>query len=497
MKKLPFKPTALRRAAPKPTQPEESKDSDDDGLALFRRSKEMAPIMAADLERRIKKRRAAELEAEQRQLKATEGNRSQDNPEDMEDAKPISENPDVNHSGVLSSPAGPSNETPVADQPLTQDGAVRTRFAYHYSSRLSADSVSELVTPPPSKRSRIDSSSSHKPMLSGQSNDDDEDPFPDATRRILLRPDPSTLSQKPKMENVTTHTLRTTQPITIDSDSESEVGPVDAKPAKQRRDSSEFGDNTPTKPLKEPTLEAAEEDEFAEYIRKAEEERARRQALQASESVEQKKETVNIMITSMIPNSSVLQVKFLFTKPLRVARDAWVRHQARKGLSLVADDVVLTWRRKKIYNTSTLIGLGIRPSGDRIEADDRGSDGFKSNRTVVHMEAWTIEQFQEMEHNEELRRKRDAGELSDEEDNQPEDRHYFMIVLKGRDVEPLDCKVMPETTVETLIAVFRKQREIASDREVSLWWDGERLEEHIEMEQAEIEDRDTIEVHIQ
>ncbi|KAM0353515.1 hypothetical protein ACHAPU_001527 [Fusarium lateritium] len=497
MKKLPFKPTALRRAAPKPTQPEESNDSDDDSLALFRRSKEMAPIMAADLERRTKKRRAAELEAEQRQLEATE-KRSQDSSEDMKDVKPTSEDSDVKPSGDLSSPAGPSNETPVADQSLTQDAAVRTRFAYHlYSSRLSADHVSELVTPPPSKRSRIDSSSSHKPMLNGQSNDDDEDPFPDATRRILLRPDAPTSSLKPKMENVTTHTMRTTQPISIDSDSESEAGPVGAKPAMQRRDSTEFGDNTPIKPLKEPTLEAAEEDEFAEYIRKAEEERARQQALQASENLERKKETVNIMITSMIPDSSVLQVKFLFTKPLRVARDAWVKHQARKGLSLVADDVVLTWRRKKIYNTSTLIGLGIRPSGDRIEADDRGSDGFKSNRTVVHMEAWTLEQFQEMEHNEELRRKRDAGELSDEEDNQPEDRHYFMIVLKGRDVESLDCKVMPETTVETLIAVFRKQREIASDKEVSLWWDGERLEEHVEMEQAEIEDRDTIEVHIQ
>jgi hypothetical protein len=160
--------------------------------------------------------------------------------------------------------------------------------------------------------------------------------------------------------------------------------------------------------------------------------------------------------------------------------------------------VVLTWRRKKIYNTSTLIGLGIRPAGSgRIEADDQGSDGFKNNRTVVSMEAWTLDQFQEMEHNEELQRRRDAGELPEEEESQTQDRHYFMIVLKGRDVDPLDCKVMPETTVDTLIAVFRKQRQISSEKEVSLWWDGERLEEHIEMEEAEIEDHDTIEVHIQ
>ncbi|SPJ79185.1 uncharacterized protein FTOL_07576 [Fusarium torulosum] len=478
MKKLPFKPTALRRPAP-PTQPEESKDSDDDGLALFRRAKEMAPIMAADRERRLKKRRAAELEAEQRQLEASQVKRSQDNSEDMKDADPIKQDSDVNVSGDRSSPVLPIQETPVVDQPLTQD---------------EADHTSELVTPPPSKRSRISSSSSQ--ILSGQL-DYDEDPFPDAppTQRLLVSPNPQTPNQKPKMENITTHILKNTKPITIDSDSESEAGPATARP---RSDSIEFIDSISTKPSKEPTPPSAEEDEFAEYIRKAEEERARQRALQSNESAELKKETVKITITSMIPNSSVLQVKYLFTKPLRVARDAWVKHQATKGLSLVADEVVLTWRRKKIYNTSTLIGLGIRPAGSgRIEADDQGSEGFKSNRTVVAMEAWTLDQFQEMEHKEELQRRRDAGELPEEEENQTQDRHYFMIVLKGRDVDPLDCKVMPETTVDTLIAVFRKQRQISSEREVSLWWDGERLEEHVEMEEAEIEDHDTIEVHVQ
>ncbi|KAG5663991.1 hypothetical protein KAF25_006576 [Fusarium avenaceum] len=494
MKKLPFKPTALRRPAPA-TQPEESKDSDDDGLALFRRAKEMAPIMAADRERRLKKRRAAELEAEQRLLEASQVKRSQDSPEDMKDAEPIKQDSDVDVLGDHSSPVLPGPETSFVDQPLTQNEADSARFAYKlHNSRSYADFLSELVTPPPSKRSRISSSSSQ--ILSGQL-EHDEDPFPDAppTQRLLVSPTPQTPSQKPKMENITTHILKNTKPITIDSDSESEAGPATNR---TRSDSIEFIDSTSTKPLREPTPPAVEEDEFAEYIRKAEEERARQRALQSNENAELKKETVKITITSMIPNSSVLQVKYLFTKPLRVARDAWVKHQAKKGLSLVADEVVLTWRRKKIYNTSTLIGLGIRPAGSgRIEADDQGSDGFQNNRTVVAMEAWTLDQFQEMEHNEELQRRRDAGELPEEEEVQTQDRHYFMIVLKGRDVEPLDCKVMPETTVDTLIAVFRKQRQISSEKEVSLWWDGERLEEHIEMEEAEIEDHDTIEVHIQ
>jgi hypothetical protein len=69
-------------------------------------------------------------------------------------------------------------------------------------------------------------------------------------------------------------------------------------------------------------------------------------------------------------------------------------------------------------------------------------------------------------------------------------------MLKGRDVEPLACKILPETTVETLISYFRQQRNVGSDKQVSLWWDGERLEEHVEMKDAEIEAQDTIEVHI-
>ena len=60
MRKLPFKPTALRkRSAPPPTQSDEVQDGEGgggDGLSMFRRAKEMAPILAADREREIKRK---------------------------------------------------------------------------------------------------------------------------------------------------------------------------------------------------------------------------------------------------------------------------------------------------------------------------------------------------------------------------------------------------------------------------------------------------------
>ena len=499
MKKLPFKPTALRKAAPKPSQPEEAKESDDDGLALFRRRKEMAPIMAADLERRLKKRRAAEEEEERRRLQTTGEKRTRDDSEDAKDPEiPSQGEPSNAHEGPSSTQL--NNETPVAEPALTQDGHDQTRFAsLLHNLGPPSDQASELVTPPPSKRSRLDSNSTQKPTLSAQLNDDDDDehdPFPDASPTPRPRPQPSSPSPiRSRRPEPTSAQNQVVQSITIDSDSDDEVRPT--QPMKRRSSSIEAS----TKFLKETTPPAVteEDDEFAEYIRKAQENRARQQALQSPDTnASPKKESISVMITSSIPNSGTLVARFLFDKQLRVARNAWVSHQRKKGLQLNADEIILTWRRTKIYNTSTLNGLGIRPCGNgRVEADGLGSAGFSNNRSVVHIEAWTPELFQEMEQNEELQRRRDAGELSDEEEPQQEERERFIITLKARDIQPLECKVMPETTVDTLIAVFRKQRQIGPDKEVSLWWDGDRLEEHIEMEQAEIEEHDTIEVHVQ
>ncbi|UZP32739.1 hypothetical protein NXS19_000555 [Fusarium pseudograminearum] len=488
MKRLPFKPTALRKAAPKPSQPEEANNSDDDGLSLFSRRKEMEPIVQADRDRRTKKRRAADLEEERRQLETTKEKQARDELEDAKDSGVFSQD-DSNNVQEDPPSVQPSSDTPVAEPASTQDGA---------------ECASELVTPPPSKRSKPDPDSTQRPLLSMQTDgEEDEDPFPDASPTPRVRPQPDSPSpiRSRKPEFTPLQPKQITEPISIDSDSEDEVKP--SQMAKRRSSSIEINDLTSTKPSKEPTsppaAAAAEDDEFAEYIRRAEENRARQQALQSANTNDSpKKEVISVMITSTIPGSGILMAKFLFDKQLRIARDAWVKHQQKKGLDIKPDDIILTWRRSKLYNTSTLTGLGIRPSGNgKVEADGLGSAGFREDRSVVHIEAWTPELFHEMEQNEELQRRRDAGELSDDEEPQPEEREKFIIMLKGRDIEALECKVMPETTVDTLIAVFRKQRQIGSDKEVSLWWDGDRLEEHVEMEQAEIEEHDTIEVHVQ
>lgn len=87
-KKLPFKPTALRKAAPelKPTdsvkngkRKEGSDDEDDDGLGLFRQSREMESIVAAERARKLRKK---QKQAEERRLSDAVGRQLLDSDED-------------------------------------------------------------------------------------------------------------------------------------------------------------------------------------------------------------------------------------------------------------------------------------------------------------------------------------------------------------------------------------------------------------------------------
>lgn len=71
-RRLPFKPTALRKTKSETPQPD-----DDDDLALFRRSKMMAPMMTAEAERRVKRERAKE---EARRMRSETAERGSEGP---------------------------------------------------------------------------------------------------------------------------------------------------------------------------------------------------------------------------------------------------------------------------------------------------------------------------------------------------------------------------------------------------------------------------------
>lgn len=234
---------------------------------------------------------------------------------------------------------------------------------------------------------------------------------------------------------------------------------------------------------------------------------------------------------------------------MRIVRDNWTASQYRHSINLRGpgllerdEDVVLTWRKQKVYMYSTLLSLGIRPSEDGdgsaivVEEEEGGGrggdgrhlyarDGFNEAATRVLMQAWTPAMFERMTREEELQRRRDAGEFSDDDDDgvggggyggtqgtattstmagsdgeqqqrQQQEAAKMRVILKSRDMEPVKLKVIAETTTETLVAAFRAQRPVAEGATIGLWFDGMQLEEGATMMDADIDDMDTIEVHV-
>jgi hypothetical protein len=121
-KKLPFKPTALRRnpaAAPTISASSSFNDlqntqgSDDGGtddLALFQRRREMAPRLASDLERRLKKKQEQQLKAESERRRSSGGEKRhhEDEPDEavldghLGDNPLVSPDDDVDHTASSS-----------------------------------------------------------------------------------------------------------------------------------------------------------------------------------------------------------------------------------------------------------------------------------------------------------------------------------------------------------------------------------------------------------
>ncbi|RDA84661.1 hypothetical protein CP532_3524 [Ophiocordyceps camponoti-leonardi (nom. inval.)] len=469
MKKLPFKPTALRKqflsnlsAAGSDTDAKR----DDDGLDLFRRSKEMERVADADRERRLKKK----LQQEKR--RRHDSQEAQGNDPFSEDGR------------------APSRRASTGDQ----DSAAANNLS-------PTRELSDPVTPPASKRSRLDHTTPSRTTVSNS--DDVETAVIDSPSARVARSRPQ--HQTPSRRRAESSSCI----ISLDSSDESADGHAeDAKPR-------ETGSATPVRrPLDDTDspLLPVEDDEFGEYVRKAEAQRARDSTVLAGRTMgPEKQETVYILITSEVPDAKLSCFKFLYGKPLRLVRDNWAAYQRQNNVQLPEDDdhVILTWRRKRVYNSSNLLSLGIRPQSDgSVGVDDFRVDGMTPDRTKVHMEAWTPELFEEMEREEEMRRRREAGDpLSDESDDDDDDDDNekddasaagakMRLTLKAKGFDNVGLTVLPETTVDTLVTGFRTQRGVGPNQEVSVWFDGERLAEDVTMQEAEVDDLDTLEVHV-
>jgi hypothetical protein len=133
-------------------------------------------------------------------------------------------------------------------------------------------------------------------------------------------------------------------------------------------------------------------------------------------------------------------------------------------------------------------------------------DGLSEDRTRVHFEAWTPATFAEMERDEALRNvPQPSSPLHNsraQEVEEEEEEVKLRVILRARDLEDVRLTVRPATTGETLASGFRRQladtkpEVLSANPSITLWFDGEQLEEHVTLEEADITDKDIIEVHL-
>ncbi|KAG6037848.1 hypothetical protein E4U40_002060 [Claviceps sp. LM458 group G5] len=518
-KKLPFKPTALRKCATKvgaSVAPDASIDCEkaqnEDGLDIFRRSKEMQPIMEADRERRLlrkklkeeEERKKAAKEAELRRKAAEEVEERRKAAMEREERRIAAEKAgkrpweDLENDGG----AGSARVSPPPTQ--SPNKAFRSTTPIKVDVDISDGDLNELATSPASKRTRLSSTPTRmrRPASSDPRSMTRASSILSQTASALARESPRRRlhSTKPSLDPM----------LVVLSDSEDDDGDSDDDEHAPASTPSKTDEGDDVAILGSSFAAGDEDDEFADYIRKAEEQRRNQALTKVSQNSGAPKECIQILITSTVPNINPFRVKFLYDRPLRLVKDTWHAMQTQRGLLRDMDDtndIIMTWKKKKVYASSTLLNLGIRPPAKSpVDMDGLSRAGLDDNSTMhVHFEVWTKAQFEEMERAEESwQRRRDAGELSDDDDDSldhlPEESAVpeakLRVVLKSRGLPDVKLTVRPETTVETLITGFQTQQASAAGKDVGIWFDGDRLEEHMTMEEVEIDDLDTLEVHV-
>ncbi|KAG6222736.1 hypothetical protein E4U34_001253 [Claviceps purpurea] len=514
-KKLPFKPTALRKCT-KLSAPIASdasidceKAQNEDGLDIFRRSKEMQPIMEADRERRLLKRRQKEEEERKKAAKEAEVRRKA--AEEVEQRRKAAMEREERRIAAEKAGKRPWEDSENegddglarVSPPPTQSPskAFRSTTPIKVDADISDEDPNELATPPASKRTRLSSTPTRMKRLASS------DPMSMTRASSILSQTTSAITRASPRRRLGSTKPNPTSVLVVLSDSEEDDGDSDDDDHAPASTPSKTDEGDDVAILGSSFAAGDEDDEFADYIRKAEEQRRNQALTKVSQNSGAPKESIQILITSTVPNINPFRVKFLYDRPLRLVKDTWLAMQTQRGLLRDLEDtndVIMTWKKKKVYASSTLLNLGIRPpTSSQVDIDGLSLD---DNSTMhVHFEVWTKAQFEEMERAEESwQRRRDAGELSDDDDDSldhlPEERAVpeakLRVVLKSRGLPDVKLTVRPETTVETLITGFQTQQASAVGKDVGIWFDGDRLEEHMTMEEVEIDDLDTLEVHV-
>lgn len=320
---------------------------------------------------------------------------------------------------------------------------------------------------------------------------------PAQTSAILLSDsdedyDPSPRKAKPKQSSPARRSRRN---LSRDDSSPLEIVRVD-----KRKKQDDWDDGLDEGDRDDPVEE--EDNEFSMWIAKAREAEAKAK----SQDI-----TIKILISSSMPHTVPLVVTRKLSQDLALPLETWVHYQRRHGLDIPDDvekELFLTWKGNKIWSSATAASLGVQASPDGWVKPDASGEGYRSGG--IHFEAWTEEAYADYLKERDLRRAQKLGLSDDEADDSEgmgedealpppaEKKKGLKVVLKAKELEPLKLTIHEHNTADFIIGIFRKQRQVPAGKEVSIWFDGERLGGDSPISDADIDPDDVnqLEVHI-
>ncbi|MCJ1470106.1 hypothetical protein MMC07_008751 [Pseudocyphellaria aurata] len=270
----------------------------------------------------------------------------------------------------------------------------------------------------------------------------------------------------------------------------------------------------------------ASDEEFPELARKARD-KARRKRLEADivstnvgspsiggncESLQQTpsfsqpipppEAVIQILITSQIENTNPLIVNRRVSQRLKDVRLAWCQ---RQGFALeFIPTVFLTWRGKRLFDVTTCKSLG-------IAVDHYGNILLKGQKDVmgeadrqIHMEAMTDEILEkqkkakrrvitdEVEENVEAV----SAAVTDDSPVEKDKESQVRIILKAKGFEDFKIIVKPSILISKIVNAFRSEKKVGRDKEVLLFFDGDRLNPQTKVEETELSDMDYVDVYV-
>lgn len=254
---------------------------------------------------------------------------------------------------------------------------------------------------------------------------------------------------------------------------------------------------------------------------------------------------VKILIQSEIPNTRPLIVKRKASQSLKQVKEFWcMKFELDEDL---ARTVFFTWKGTRLFDSTTMLGIIRRLKKDHYKRQQRlgraheegagDKDGFDFGdgdddelldyRSVkdpsggnIMLEATTPELHVEQQRRKERQQQAVDGQDGDDADTAAanddddetrpsassstsaaaaaaaSDQAAIVIRLVSRDLEPMQLRVRPHTTISKIMRGYAATRKVEDGKTPWLIFDGVRLDGDSTVEEVGLEDEDEVEVSI-